>query len=145
MTGVQTCALPISKEFVPDLEELGKDFNSEENKAKRVAYKASYTKDQKKKVHDAWVLFIREISRNVPFFIYFERYYGQHKQFCLSTKTWTIVKNNLARNETSNPTPRQPPVKSLPNNPSQSKDTSALDIVARKLEEQTIANFSFKL
>ena len=88
----------LPKEFDPDLEELGKDFNSEENKAKRAAYKANYTKEQKQKVYDAWVLFIREISRNVPFFIYFERYYGQHKQFCASTKTWTVVKPNPTRN-----------------------------------------------
>ena len=65
----------LTKEFDPDLEELGKDFTSEENKDKRAAYKASYTKDQKKKVYDAWVLFMREISRNVPFFIYFELLY----------------------------------------------------------------------
>ena len=101
----------LTKEFDPDLEELGKDFTSEENKAKREAYKASYTKDQKKKVYDAWVLFMREISRNVPFFIYFERYYGQKKQFCVSTKTWTLSKPNPTRNEASNPTPRQPPSK----------------------------------
>ena len=77
----------LTKEFDPDLEELGKDFTSEENRAKREAYKANYTKDQKKKVYDAWVLFMRDLSRNVPFFIYFERYYGQHKQFCVLTKT----------------------------------------------------------
>ena len=74
---------------------------------------------------------MRNLSRNVPFFIYFERYHGQHKQFCVFTKTWTIVN----RNEASNPTPRQPLVKSLPTNPSHSKDKSALDIVVRKLEE----------
>ena len=52
----------------------------------------------------------------IPFF---ERYYGQYKQDCAS----------------SNPTPRQPLVKSLPTNPSQSKDKAALDIVVQKLEE----------
>ena len=78
---------------------------------------------------------MREISRNVPFFIYFERYYGQHKQFCASTKTWTLVESNPTRNEISNPTPRQPLVKSLPTNPSHSKDKTALEIVVRKLEE----------
>ena len=80
-------SMVLTKGFNPDLEELGKDFTSEENKAKRAAYEASYTKDQKKKVYDAWVLFMREISRNIPFFIYFERYYGQQKQFRVSTKT----------------------------------------------------------
>ena len=109
----------LTKEFDPDLVELGKDFTSEENKAKREAYKASHTREQKQQVYDAWVLFMREISRNVPFFIYFERYYGQHKQFCAS----------------SNPTPRQPLAKSLPTNPSHSKDKTALDIVVRKLED----------
>ena len=69
----------LTKEFDPDLEELGKDFTSEENKAKRAAYKANYTREQKQKVYDAWVLFMRDLSRNVPFFIYFKRYYGQHK------------------------------------------------------------------
>ena len=80
-----------TKEFDPNLVELGKDLTSEENKAKRAAYEANYTKNQKRKVHDAWVLFMREISRNIPFFIYFERYYGQQKQFCVLTKTWTII------------------------------------------------------
>ena len=123
--------------FRSDLEELGKDFTSEENKDKRAAYKANYTKDQKQQVYDAWVLFMRDLSRNVPFFIYFERYYGKRKQFCVLTKTWTIVKTSPTRNETSNPTPRQPLVKSLPTNPNQSKDKTALDVVVRKLEELT--------
>ena len=46
----------LTKEFDPDLEELGKDFNSEENKAKRAAYKANYTKDQKKKVYGGVIM-----------------------------------------------------------------------------------------
>ena len=71
----------LTKEFDPDLVELGKDFTSEENKDKRAAYKANYTKEQKQQVYEAWVLFMRDLSRNVPFFIYFERYYGQNKQF----------------------------------------------------------------
>ena len=66
----------LTKEFSPDLEELGKEFSSEENMAKREAYKANYTRDQKEKVFDAWTAFMREISLNVPFFIYFERYFG---------------------------------------------------------------------
>ena len=40
---------------------------------------------------------MREISRNVPFFIYFERYYGQHKQFCVLTRTWTIEGPNATK------------------------------------------------
>ena len=87
----------LTKEFDPDLEELGKDFTSEENKDKRAAYKANYTREQKQKVYDAWVLFMRDLSRNVPFFIYFERYYGQHKQFCVLTKTWTIEGPNATK------------------------------------------------
>ena len=125
----------LTKEFDPDLVELGKDFTSEENKDKRAAYKANYTREQKQEVYDAWVLFMRDLSRNVPFFIYFERYYGRHKQFCASTKTWTIVEPDPTRNEASNPTPRQPLVKSLPTNPSHSKDKTALDIVVQKLGE----------
>ena len=42
---------------------------------------------------------------------------------------------NPTRNEAGNPTPKQPLVKSLPSNPSQSKDTSALDVVVQKLKE----------
>ena len=125
----------LTKEFDPDLEELGKDFTSEENRAKREAYKANYTRDQKGKVYDAWVLFMREISRNVPFFIYFERYFGQRKQFCASTKTWTLEEPNLTKNLVSNPTPKQPLVKSPATNPSHPKDKTALEIVAQKLEE----------
>ena len=78
---------------------------------------------------------MREISRNVPFFIYFERYYGQQKQFCVLTRTWTLVEPNPTKNTVSNPTPRQPLVKSLPTNPSHSKDKTALEIVVQKLEE----------
>ena len=78
---------------------------------------------------------MRDLSRNVPFFIYFERYHGQHKQFCVLTKTWTIVKPNPTRNEASNPTPRQPIIKSLPTNLSHSKDKTALELVVQKLEE----------
>ena len=78
---------------------------------------------------------MRDLSRNVPFFIYFERYYGKRKQFCVLTKTWTIVKPNPTRNEDSNSTPKQPLAKSLPTNPSHSKDKTALDIVVQKLGE----------
>ena len=78
---------------------------------------------------------MREISRNVPFFIYFERYYGQHKQFWVSTKTWTLSEPSPARNEVSNPTPKQPLVKAPATNPSYPKDKTALEIVAQKLEE----------
>ena len=78
---------------------------------------------------------MRDLSRNVPFFIYFERYYGQQKQFCVSTKTWILSKSNPTRNEASNPTPRQPLAKSLPANPSHSKNKTALELVVQKLEE----------
>ena len=87
----------LTKEFDPNLEELGKDFTSEENKAKRAAYKANYTREQKQKVYDAWVLFMRDLSRNVPFFIYFEMYYGKRKQFCVLTKAWTIEGPNATK------------------------------------------------
>ena len=120
----------LTKEFSPNLEELGKEFSSEENRTKKEAYKANYTRDQKEKVFDAWTAFMKEISRNVPFFIYFERYFGQHKQFCVSTKTWTLDEPNPTKNIVSNPTPKQ-----LLVNPSHPKDKTALEIVAQKLEE----------
>ena len=40
---------------------------------------------------------MREISRNVPFFIYFERYFGQQKQFCILTRAWTIEGPNATK------------------------------------------------
>ena len=59
----------LTKEFDPDLVELGKDFTSEENKDKRAAYKANYTREQKQKVYDAWVLFMRDLSRNAKMLV----------------------------------------------------------------------------
>ena len=75
---------------------------------------------------------MREISRNVPFFIYFKRYFGKHKQFCVSTKTWTL---DEPKDIVSKPTPKQPLVKSSATSPSHPKDKTALEIVAQKLEE----------
>ena len=40
---------------------------------------------------------MRDLSRNVPFFIYFERYYGQRKQFCVLTRSWTIEGPNATK------------------------------------------------
>ncbi|KAM4109314.1 hypothetical protein ACB094_03G111500 [Castanea mollissima] len=40
---------------------------------------------------------MREISCNVSFFIYFERYSGQHKQFCVLTKIWTVEGPNATK------------------------------------------------
>ena len=39
----------IRKEFTPDLVALGKEFDSEGNRVKREAYRANYTRDQRKK------------------------------------------------------------------------------------------------
>ena len=58
----------IRKDFTPDLVALGKEFDSEENRVKREAYRANHTKEQKVEVLEKWQEFMKEISSNVPFF-----------------------------------------------------------------------------
>ncbi|KAK9986097.1 hypothetical protein SO802_031048 [Lithocarpus litseifolius] len=84
----------IRKEFTPDLVALGKEFDSEENKVKREAYRANYTLEQKKEVLEKWQEFMKEIYSNVHFFEYFENHFEWHKKSCVITKTnWTKTDN----------------------------------------------------
>ncbi|KAK9999271.1 hypothetical protein SO802_018874 [Lithocarpus litseifolius] len=78
--------LVIKKDFTPDLVALGKEFDSEENRIKREAYRAYHTLDQKKEVLEKWQEFMKEISSNVPFFEYFENHFEWHKKSCVITK-----------------------------------------------------------
>ncbi|KAL0004657.1 hypothetical protein SO802_012218 [Lithocarpus litseifolius] len=77
----------LKKDFEPDMVYLGKEFDSKENRVKREAYRANHTKEQKKEVLDAWKAFMKEVSENIPFFVYFERYFRWHKKTCVLTKT----------------------------------------------------------
>ena len=65
----------LTKEFTPDMEALGKEFNSEKNRVKREAYRANHTKEQKTEVLEKWKLFMKEVSSDYPFFEYFEKYF----------------------------------------------------------------------
>ena len=92
----------IKKEFTLNLVALGKEFDSEENRVKREAYRANYTKEQKKEVLEKWKAFMKEISNNVPFFEYFENHFEWHKKSCVITKTnWTKKNNEVI--QSSNP------------------------------------------
>ena len=44
----------LTKEFVPDMDMLEKEFNSEKNRVKREAYRANHTKEQKIEVLEKW-------------------------------------------------------------------------------------------
>ena len=84
----------IRKEFTPDMDALGKEFDSEKNRVKREAYRANHTREQKKEVLEKWKEFMKEISSNVPFFEYFENHFEWHKKSCFITKTnWTTKDN----------------------------------------------------
>ena len=77
----------IRKEFTPDMDALGKEFDLEKNRVKREAYRANYTREQKKEVLEKWKAFMKEISSNVPFFEYFENHFEWHKKSYVITKT----------------------------------------------------------
>ena len=64
--------LVLTKEFVPDMDMLEKEFNSEKNRVKREAYRANHTQEQKVEVLEKWKLFMREVKADYPFFEYFE-------------------------------------------------------------------------
>ena len=84
----------IRKDFTPDLVALGKEFDSEENRVKREAYRANHTKEQKVEVLEKWQEFMKEISSNVPFFECFENHFKWHKRSWVITKTnWTKEDN----------------------------------------------------
>ena len=84
----------IRKEFTPDMDALGKEFDLEKNRVKREAYRANHTKEQKIEVLAKWKEFMKEISNNVSFFEYFENHFEWHKKSCVITKTnWTTEDN----------------------------------------------------
>ena len=69
---------------------LGKEFDQERNRAKREAYRANHTREQKQEVLAKWKGFMKETSSNVHFFEYFENHFEWHKKNCVVTKTnWT--------------------------------------------------------
>ena len=65
----------IRKVFTPNMDALGKEFESKGNKAKREDYRANHTREQKVEVLAKWKEFMKEISSNVPFFEYFENHF----------------------------------------------------------------------
>ena len=69
----------LTKEFVPDMDMLEKEFNSEKNRIKREAYRANHTQEQKVEVLEKWKLFMREVKADYPFFEYFEKHFQWHK------------------------------------------------------------------
>ncbi|KAL0010431.1 hypothetical protein SO802_005539 [Lithocarpus litseifolius] len=77
----------LKRDFEPNMDALGKEFNSEKNRVKREAYRANHTREQKVEVLNAWKAFMREISDNIPFFEYFENHFEWHKKTCVLTKT----------------------------------------------------------
>ena len=79
------------KEFVPDMDMLGKEFNSEKNRVKREAYRANHTKEQKVEILEKWKIFMKEVKTDYPFFQYFEKYF-QSKE-----KTKPLPKDMLAK------------------------------------------------
>ena len=68
------------------MDALTKDFNSERNRAKREAYRANHTREQKEEVLEKWKLFMKEVSSDYPFFEYFEKHFKWHKKSCVTTK-----------------------------------------------------------
>ena len=67
--------IQLPKEFVPDMDMLGKEFNSEKNRVKREAYKANHTKEQKIEILEKWKIFMKEVKTDYPFFEYFEKHF----------------------------------------------------------------------
>ena len=78
--------LVLTKEFVPDMDMLEKEFNSEQNRVKREAYRANHTKEQKIEVLEKWKSFMREVKTDYPFFEYFEKHFHWQKRNFVKTK-----------------------------------------------------------
>ena len=76
----------LTKEFVPDMDMLEKEFNSEKNRVKREAYRANHTKEQKVEVLEKWKSFMREVKADYPFFEYFEKHFNWQKRNSVKTK-----------------------------------------------------------
>ena len=84
--------LVLRKEFTPDMDALEKDFNFERNRAKREAYRANHTREQKEEVLEKWKLFMKEVSSDYPFFEYFEKHFKCYKKSCVISKTnWKLL------------------------------------------------------
>ena len=98
----------LTKEFIPDMDALEKDFNSERNKVKREAYRANHTREQKLEVLEKWKLFMKEVSSDYPFFKYFEKHFKWHKKSCVKTKL--PVKPNQPANVRNPPQGVEKPV-----------------------------------
>ncbi|KAL0001509.1 hypothetical protein SO802_015290 [Lithocarpus litseifolius] len=101
----------MKKEFTPDQVALGKEFDYEENRVKREAYRASHTLEQKKEVLEKWQEFKKEISSHIHFFEYFENHFEWHKKSCVITKSnWTkedtkeVIRSKVKRLHHPNPT-----------------------------------------
>ena len=76
----------MTKEFVPDMDMLEKEFNSEKNRVKREAYRANHTKEQKVEVLEKWKSFMKEVKADYPFFEYFEKHFHWQKRNFVKTK-----------------------------------------------------------
>ena len=82
----------LTKEFIPDMDMLEKEFNSEENRVKREAYRANHTKEQKIEVLENWKIFMKEVKADYPFFEYFEKHFQWHKKnYVISKTNWKLL------------------------------------------------------
>jgi len=70
----------LNKEFIPDMDMLGKEFSSEKYRIKREAYQANHTREQKAEVLEKWKSFMKEYKTNYPFFEYFEKHFKWRKK-----------------------------------------------------------------
>ena len=68
------------KEFVPDIDMLGREFNSEKNRVKREAYRVNHTKEQKVEILEKWKIFMKKVKTDYPFFEYFEKHFQPKKK-----------------------------------------------------------------
>ena len=92
---------------------LEKEFNSEENRVKREAYRANHTKEQKVEVLEKWKLFMKKVKADYPFFEYFEKHFKWHKKNYVKTKTIPPTKPRHSTQEVENPTSPSPKVNVL--------------------------------
>ena len=69
-----------SQEFIPDMDMLGKEFNSEKNRVKREAYRVNHTKEQKVEILEKWKIFMKEVKTDYPFFDYFEKHFQRKEK-----------------------------------------------------------------
>ena len=133
--------LVLKKEFTPDMDSLTKDFNSEENRAKREAYRANHTREQKEEVLEKWKLFMKEVSSNYPFFEYFEKHFKWHKKSCVISKTnWKLLPKKDAPSSSKPEIVRSshPPQEAILFNHGGSEDVVASPFKCATLEEKVV-------